>query len=99
MFGDGHERRTRRRDVVWGRRALNPTVRTTSGRECGTTAVTGSRQSAIIGIETMQILEGQLPARVYGLVAGWGVRQRALLRENWRRAIAREPLLSIPPLE
>ena len=47
----------------------------------------------------MQILEGQLPARVYGLVAEWGIRYRALLREDWRRAVAREPLLTIPPLE
>ena len=58
-----------------------------------------AEESAIIGVETMQILEGQLPARVYGLVAEWGIRHRALLRENWRRAVAREPLLSIPPLE
>jgi len=47
----------------------------------------------------MQILEGRLPARVYGLVAEWGIRHRALLRENWRHAGAREPLLPIPPLE
>ena len=55
--------------------------------------------SAIIAIETMQILEGRLRARVYGLIAEWGIHHRALLRENWRRAMAREPLLSIPPLE
>src|SRR5438105_3581250 len=47
---------------------------------------------AIIAVETMQILEGHLPGRVYGLVAEWGLRHRALLRENWRRAVAREPL-------
>jgi hypothetical protein len=58
-----------------------------------------SGNSAIIEIETMRILEGELPARVYGLVAEWGVHYRALLRENWRRAVGREPLLSIPPLE
>ena len=55
--------------------------------------------SAIIAIETMQILEGRFPARVYGLITEWGMLHRALLRENWRRAMAREPLLSIPPLE
>ena len=47
----------------------------------------------------MQILEGQIPARVYGLVAEWGIRHRALLPEDWRRASVREPLLSILPLE
>ena len=55
--------------------------------------------SAIIGIETMEILEGRLPARVYGLIAEWGVHHQPLLRENWRRAAARQPLLTIPPLE
>ena len=55
--------------------------------------------SAIIAIDTMEILEGQLPARVYGLVAEWGARHRVLLRDNWRRAVVRERLLPIPPLE
>jgi len=55
--------------------------------------------SAIIAIETMRILEGQLPARVYDLVAEWGTRHRMFLSENWRRAGARERLLPIPPLE
>ena len=54
---------------------------------------------AIIDIETMDILEGQLRARVYRLVAEWGIRHRALLRENWRRASAREPLVMILPPE
>ena len=63
-----------------------------------------AEKRAIIDIETMRIIEGELPARIYGLVAEptvaeWGIRYRALLRENWRRARAREPLLSIPPLE
>jgi hypothetical protein len=56
-------------------------------------------ESAIIAIDTMAILEGRLPARVYGLVAEWGIRNRALLREDWRRASTREALLAIPPLE
>ena len=54
---------------------------------------------AIIDVETMRVMEGQLPVRIYGLCAEWGIRHRELLRENWRRAVAREPLLSIPPLE
>ena len=58
-----------------------------------------AEKRAIIDIETMRIIEGELPARIYGSVAEWGIRYRALLRENWRRASAREPLLSIPPLE
>ena len=47
----------------------------------------------------MQMTDGTLPARVYGLVAEWGARHQTLLRENWRRALARQPLLPIPPLE
>jgi hypothetical protein len=47
----------------------------------------------------MQMTDGTLPARVYGLVAEWGTTHQALLRENWRRAHARQPSLPIPPLE
>lgn len=54
---------------------------------------------ATIAIETMQMTDGTLPARVYCLVAEWGARHQTLLRENWRRALARQPLLPIPPLE
>jgi Domain of unknown function (DUF4160) len=54
---------------------------------------------ATITIETMQILEGRLPARVYALIAEWAFHHQPLLRENWRRAMAHEPLLSIPAVE
>ncbi|MBI3635872.1 MAG: hypothetical protein HY216_06595 [Candidatus Rokubacteria bacterium] len=47
----------------------------------------------------MRIIEGRLPARVYGLLAEWGVRHHEMLRDNWRRAAALEPLVPIPPLE
>lgn len=53
----------------------------------------------MIAVDTMQLLEGRLPVPVYRLIAEWGRHHRALLRENWRRAMAREPLLSIPPPE
>ena len=54
---------------------------------------------AMIAVDTMQLLEGRLPVPVYRLIAEWGRHHRALLRENWRRAMARQPLLSIPPPE
>jgi hypothetical protein len=47
----------------------------------------------------MQLTDGFLPARVYGLVAEWGTWHQVLLRENWHRALAHQPLLPIPPLE
>jgi hypothetical protein len=55
--------------------------------------------SAIIEIETMRILEGRPTPRIYRLVAEWGAHHRALLRENWRRVMAHEPLLWIEPPE
>lgn len=58
-----------------------------------------AENKATITIETMEIMKGTLPARVYGLVAEWGLHHQARLRENWQRAVAREPLLPIPPLE
>jgi len=58
-----------------------------------------AENSATIAIDTIQMMEGARPPRVYGLVAEWGVRHQTLLRENWRRVLARQSLLPIPPLE
>ena len=54
---------------------------------------------ATIAIDTLQIADGSLPPRVYGLVVEWGLRHQARQRDNWRRAAERQPLHSIPPLE
>ena len=54
---------------------------------------------AILEIETAAALVGDLPHRVLGMVVEWAASHRAALEENWDRARARAPLISIQPLE
>jgi hypothetical protein len=54
---------------------------------------------AILAIESLAVLAGELPPRVLGLVTEWAAVHRAELEEDWRRARAREALEPIPPLE
>ena len=54
---------------------------------------------AIIAIDSLAVLTGELPPRVLGLATEWAALHRAELEEDWRRARAREELKAIPPLE
>jgi hypothetical protein len=54
---------------------------------------------AIVSIETLAILEGDLSPRVRGLVVEWAARHRAALMDDWNRARAMEPLAPIEPLD
>jgi hypothetical protein len=56
-------------------------------------------QKALVGIETLSILEGRLSPRVLGLVVEWAALHRAELRENWDLARREGPLNRIQPLE
>jgi hypothetical protein len=54
---------------------------------------------AVIRIDPIGLLQGELPPRALGLVMEWtGLHRRALL-ENWDRAGRLEPLDLVPPLE
>jgi hypothetical protein len=52
-----------------------------------------------IDIETLEILEGELPRRALSLVIEWAVMHRNELRQNWQNARDGLPLLDIAPLE
>jgi Domain of unknown function (DUF4160) len=56
-------------------------------------------QRAIIGIESLAILEGRLSPRVLGLVVEWASLHREELTADWERARRQEPLEPIAPLE
>ncbi len=56
-------------------------------------------QKAIISIESLAVLEGELSPRVLGLVTEWAALHRAELEANWRRAERQAPLVPIAPLE
>ena len=55
-------------------------------------------ERAIIGIESLGLLEGRLSPRVLGLVIEWASAHRSELLEDWRLARAQAPLKPIEPL-
>ncbi|MBL8041386.1 MAG: DUF4160 domain-containing protein [Nitrospira sp.] len=58
-----------------------------------------SDYKAIMGIDSLMLLDGYLPPRALGLVAEWGALHRDELREDWSLAEQRAPLKKIRPLE
>lgn len=56
-------------------------------------------QTAVFTISDLELLEGQLPRRVRGLVLEWAFEHRAELMENWVLAQAKKPMKDIAPLE
>lgn len=52
-----------------------------------------------VSIGELRVLDGDLPARVRGLVIEWATLHQEELRQNWARAMAQEPLNWIAPLE
>lgn len=54
---------------------------------------------AVIGIETLAVLNGRLPARARSLVLEWASRCQVELREAWERAKRLESPEQIAPLE
>lgn len=57
------------------------------------------RQKAIIAIETLTLLRGNLSPRVLGMVIEWASLHRDALLENWYLARQHQPLQQIEPLE
>jgi hypothetical protein len=57
------------------------------------------QQKAIIAIQTLSGLEGQLLPRVLGLVIEWAALHQTELLENWTLARQNSPLQKILPLE
>lgn len=53
---------------------------------------------AVIDIETLALIDGQLPARARGLVIEWATLHQEELREAFRRASAMEVPEKIAPL-
>ena len=54
--------------------------------------------SAIIAIESLMVLEGNLSPRVLGLVTEWAAIHQGELLEDWNLARAQAPLKPIKPL-
>ena len=56
-------------------------------------------QKALIAIDTLAVLRGDLSPRALGLVTEWAALHRAELVEDWRLARAEAQLNPIAPLE
>ncbi len=54
---------------------------------------------AVIGINDLSILEGDLPPKAVGLVMEWARSHRKELLKDWELAKSKQPLLPIVPLE
>ena len=57
------------------------------------------KHKAVMSVDNLILLQGNLPPRVHGLVIEWASRHQEQLLENWRLASAQMPLLAIDPLE
>jgi hypothetical protein len=54
---------------------------------------------ALIGIENLAVIGGQLPPRALGLAIEWARAHQNELRADWQLARQMAPPLRIPPLE
>lgn len=54
---------------------------------------------ALVSIDGLHVLFGELPPRVLGLVVEWASQHVPELRTNWELARSQAPLQSIAPLE
>jgi len=61
-------------------------------------ALYGGRE-ALVGIDPLRLLRGDLPPRALALVAEWTIRNRDALVDDWLRARLGLPLEPIPPLD
>lgn len=54
---------------------------------------------AIIAIQTLEVMEGNLPKRALAMVLEWAVAHRQELMDDWLLAEQHQPLSKIEPLE
>jgi hypothetical protein len=57
-----------------------------------------AEHEGIIDINKLELINGNLPPRVLGLVIEWAALHQNELLENWQRAKDQEPLKAIAPL-
>lgn len=54
---------------------------------------------AVVGIDPIQMLQGELPRRAQSLVFEWAALHQRELIDNWERARRHAPLRRIEPLD
>jgi hypothetical protein len=63
------------------------------------TAAQWTAHKALFNIQTLTLLQGRLPPRVFGLVMEWAALHQTELMADWDLARQQEPLRDIEPLE
>lgn len=58
-----------------------------------------NNQKAIVSIQTLEILEGELTSRLFKLVTEWATLHQAELMADWELARDNQTLQKISPLE
>lgn len=58
-----------------------------------------AEHEALVTIETLEVLRGELPRRALALVLEWAAAHRDELRVDWNRARSGQTLEPIAPLE
>nr|WP_308189834.1 DUF4160 domain-containing protein [Nostoc sp. XA010] len=58
-----------------------------------------NNQKAIVSIQTLEILEGELTTRLFKLVTEWAILHQVELMEDWELARDNQTLEKISPLE
>ncbi len=54
---------------------------------------------ALIEIENLKIIRGELPPRVYGFVIEWAIQHQSELEKNWQKIINSKQPDKIKPLQ
>lgn len=54
---------------------------------------------ALVRIEPVEVIEGELPSRARSLVFEWAAMHQRELMDDWRRAREHAPLLPVAPLD
>jgi hypothetical protein len=58
-----------------------------------------NEHTAIIAIDSLEVLDGKLPRRALGLVLDWAELHRAELTKDWNLCQSKHPPQKIAPLE
>jgi hypothetical protein len=58
-----------------------------------------SEYRALVGIDPIHVLQGELPRRAQSLVFEWAALHQRELIDNWQRARRHAPLQRIKPLD
>lgn len=53
---------------------------------------------AVFSIDTLQLIKGDMPARVQGLIIEWATLHKNELKENWTLVIEKHEFKKIQPL-